>query len=206
MILESLMCISLGSLFVGSVDTPSMTRVSAAAAPQASVVSARALSDREARLREQELKLLKSAVCSLGGKSQHADIILKAGRKFEIDPMFLTAVTFVESSFRVKAKSCKEARGLMQLRPIVTRHHGVTDPWDPHQNIMAGAAYLRTCFQRYDRHPNSTYLALAAYNIGPGPVPKLHASPAAKRFVKKVLRVYNRLTDEPIKMDLSRLN
>ena len=65
---------------------------------------------------------------------------------------------------------------------------------------MAGAAYLRNCFERYKHCPNSTYLALAAYNIGPGPVEKLNQSEAARRFVRKVLRVYNRLTDSPIPM------
>lgn len=202
MILEGLMCISLGAFIAAPPDAPPAGLATLAAGKREPSVSARAVFDREAR----ELRHLKSAVCSLGGKPQHADIILKAGRKFEIDPMFLAAVTSVESSFRARVTSCKGARGLMQLRPIITKHHGVTDPWDPNQNIMAGAAYLRTCFERYGRHPNSTYLALAAYNIGPGPVPKLHASPAAKRFVKKVLRVYNRLTDEPIRMDLTRLN
>ncbi len=206
MILESLMCLSLATFIVASPDTPPASRAHVAAGKQETVVSATAVSEREAKLTHQELQRLKSAVCSLGGKPQHADIILKAGRRYEIDPMFLAAVTSVESSFRARVTSCKGARGLMQLRPIISKHHGVTDPWDPHQNIMAGAAYLRTCFERYSRHPNSTYLALAAYNIGPGPVPKLHASPAAKRFVKKVLRVYNRLTDEPIRMDLTRLN
>ncbi len=206
MILEGLMCISLGTFIVAAPDGPPVSRVSVTVGKQEPGVQARAVSEREAKLKDQELRHLRSAVCSLGGKPQHAEIILKAGRQFEIDPMFLAAVTSVESSFRARVTSCKGARGLMQLRPIITKHHGVTDPWDPHQNIMAGAAYLRTCFERYGRHPNSTYLALATYNIGPGPVPKLHASPAAKRFVKKVLRVYNGLTDEPIRMDLTRLN
>ena len=76
----------------------------------------------------------------------------------------------------------------MQLRPIVIEVLGVTDPWDPHQNIMAGTAYLRNCFERYKHCPNSTYLALAAYNIGPGSVEKLNRSDAAGRFVRKVLQ------------------
>jgi soluble lytic murein transglycosylase-like protein len=63
---------------------------------------------------------------------------------------------------------------------------------------MAGASYLRTCFDRYASQPESTFLALGAYNIGPGPVEKLTRSDAAERFVKKVLSVYNRFTDSPI--------
>jgi len=125
-------------------------------------------------------------------------MLLSAGREFDIDPVLLAAVTYVESSFRPKATSHRGARGLMQLRPVVLNVLGVTDPWDPHENIMAGASYLRTCFDRYASQPESTFLALAAYNIGPGPVTKLTRSDAAERFVKKVLAVYNRFTDSPI--------
>ncbi|MBI4964709.1 MAG: lytic transglycosylase domain-containing protein [Desulfomonile tiedjei] len=134
----------------------------------------------------------------LGGNPDYAGILVSAGKEFDIDPILLTAVTHVESSFRPKAASGKGARGLMQLRPVVLNVLGVTDPWDPHQNIMAGASYLRTCFERYSSEPESTFLALAAYNIGPGPVQKLTRSDAAERFVKKVLSVYNRFTDSPI--------
>ncbi len=151
-------------------------------------------------LKDGELKRLKAVVCALGGQTHHAPILLKAGKKFEIDPVFLAAVTHVESSFRTRARSGKGACGLMQLRPIVTKAFGINDPWDPHQNIMGGAAYLRSCFKRYAKHSDSTFLALAAYNIGPGPAHKLTGSPAAKRFVKKVLLVYNRFTSEPIRI------
>jgi membrane-bound lytic murein transglycosylase MltF len=150
--------------------------------------------------RGMELKRLKEVVCALGGQTHHAPILLRAGKKFEIDPVFLAAVTHVESSFRPRARSGKGACGMMQLRPIVSKAFGISDPWDPHQNIMGGAAYLRTCFRRYAKHSNSTFLALAAYNVGPGPAEKLAGSPAAKRFVKKVLLVYNRFTSEPIRM------
>jgi|GEM_PF-1666951 len=152
----------------------------------------------EAQIRQSELDRLKEMVRSLGGKPEHASILLNAGRQFEIDPLLLAAVTFVESSFNPTAKSKCGARGLMQLRSVVLNVLGVTNPWDPHENIMAGAAYLRNCFERYDRYENATYLALAAYNIGPGPVSKLTGSDPAERFVRKVLSVYNRLTDEPI--------
>jgi soluble lytic murein transglycosylase-like protein len=86
----------------------------------------------------------------------------------------------------------------MQLRPVVLGVLGVTNPWDPSENIMAGAAYLRNCFDRYKTHKESTYLALAAYNVGPGHAGKLLESEAAQRFVKKVMRVYNKFTDEPV--------
>jgi len=145
-----------------------------------------------------ELHNLATMVRCLGGKSHYAEILLSAGKEFDIDPILLAAVTYVESSFRPRVRSRRGARGLMQLRPVVLNVLGVTDPWDPHENIMAGAFYLRTCFERYASERDGTFLALAAYNIGPGPVKKLTCSDAAERFVKKVLSVYNRFTDSPI--------
>lgn len=166
-------------------DEPKQARVDSPAGSQSS-------------LRDRELKKLEEAVQSLGGTLRHAAILHSAGREFDIDPLLLASVAHVESHFKPMAASKKGARGLMQLRPVVTQVLGVEDPWNPYENIMAGSAYLRTCFNRYAAHADSTYLALAAYNIGPGPVQKLTTSDAGKRFVKKVLLVYNNLTDIPI--------
>ena len=200
MIVQSIVCFSLANMIVMAADTPQMKTAALTNEARGAVISSNMRLERENYLRNMELRRLKNVVCALGGKPHHAPIFLKAGKKFEIDPVFLAAVTHVESSFRIRARSGKGACGLMQLRPIVTKAYGVSDPWDPRQNIMGGAAYLRTCFHRYREHSNSTFLALAAYNIGPGPAEKLRDSPAAKRFVKKVLLVYNRFTNEPIRI------
>ena len=186
MIVESIVCFSLANMIVMAADESRMKTAALVNGPRTAVISSNMRLKHEDHLRELELRRLRKVVCALGGKSHHAPIFLKAGKKFEIDPIFLVAVTHVESSFRPRARSGKDACGLMQLRPIVTKAFGVTNPWDPRQNIMGGAAYLRTCFYRYRKHSNSTFLALAAYNIGPGPAEKLRKSPAAKRFVKKV--------------------
>jgi len=200
MIVQSIVCFSLANMIVMAADEPQMKTAALATSARTAAISSHMRLERENHVRELELRRLRSVVCALGGKPHHAPILLKAGKKFEIDPIFLAAVTHVESSFRPRARSGKGACGMMQLRPIVTRAYGVADPWDPRQNIMGGAAYLRTCFHRYRKHSNSTFLALAAYNIGPGPAEKLSKSPAAKRFVKKVLLVYNRFTSEPIRI------
>lgn len=139
---------------------------------------------------------LRDTVTAIGGEPHHARVLFHAGREFEIDPFFLASVAFVESNFRPRIQSNRNAKGLMQLRPVVLEVLGVTNPWDPYQNVMAGAAYLRHCFERYAKYDNSTYLALAAYNIGPGKPQKLENSEAASRFVKKVLTVYNRLSTD----------
>ncbi len=139
---------------------------------------------------------LRETVLAMGGEAHHARVLFHAGREFEIDPFFLASVAFVESNFRPKIRSNRNAKGLMQLRPVVLEVLGVTNPWDPYQNIMAGAAYLRHCFERYSKYDNSTFLALAAYNTGPGKAGKLEKSEPASRFVKKVLTVYNRLSND----------
>ena len=202
MILHGMLLLSLGGILTTAVDHDRAVARPAICMPGArpAVVSTRVTAGSKLPASVKELEKLKTVVSSLGGKPDYARILILAGREFHIDPVFIAAVTHVESSFKPKAASGRGARGLMQLRPIVIEVLGVTDPWDPHQNIMAGAAYLRTCFERYKHCPNSTYLALAAYNIGPGPVEKLNRSDAAGRFVRKVLRVYNRLTDSPIPM------
>jgi soluble lytic murein transglycosylase-like protein len=201
MILHGMLFLSLGGILTAVDYDPAVARpaISMPRARPAAVTSS-VTAGLKTPSSEQELENLKSVVSSLGGRPDYAQILIMAGREFHVDPVFIAALTHVESSFKPRAASGRNARGLMQLRPIVIEVLGVTDPWDPHQNIMAGTAYLRDCFERYKHCPNSTYLALAAYNIGPGPVEKLNRSDAAGRFVRKVLRVYNRLTDSPIPM------
>lgn len=200
MILHGMLCLSVSSMItVASPDK--LVGRPALCMPRPAALSAEYQVRLEAHLRARERERLMRIVGSAGGKPEHAHSLLTAGREFEIDPVLLAAVTFVESSFRPKAASHRGARGMMQLRPLVLEVLGVENPWDPHQNIMAGAAYLKNCFERYARHRNSTYLALAAYNIGPGSVEKLTGSDAAERFVRKVLRTYNMWTDRPIPLE-----
>lgn len=141
---------------------------------------------------------LAAMVKSLGGNDIHVAVINEASREFEVDPIFIASVVSVESSFRPKVLSSKGAKGLMQIRSVVIETLGVTDPWNTYENIMAGSAYLRHCFERYAGHEHSTFLALAAYNIGPNKPGWLLQSAAAKRFVKKVLTIYNHYTAVPI--------
>jgi len=57
----------------------------------------------------------------------------------------------------------------MQLMPATARQYGVSDPYNPIENVRAGVAYLR---ELLDRYQNNEELALAAYNAGPGAVDK----------------------------------
>ncbi|AFM23287.1 lytic transglycosylase domain-containing protein [Desulfomonile tiedjei] len=197
MIWHGLICFSLSSVIMTSWNETALSRPELSR-PRASFVSLEVRRSVEDHLRLRELEKLEAIVASLGGKPHYAKSLLEAGREFQIDPVLLTSLTFVESSFRPNAASGRGAKGMMQLRPIVLEVLGVTDPWDPHENIMAGAAYLRHCFERYGKYKHSTYLALAAYNVGPAPQEKLLESEPARRFVGKVLQIYNRHADKPI--------
>jgi soluble lytic murein transglycosylase-like protein len=81
-----------------------------------------------------------------------------------IDPNLIRAVIWAESRCNPRARSPKGAQGLMQLMPATAREYGVTDAFDPLQNIRAGARYLRDLMGLFS---GNLELALAAYNAGP---------------------------------------
>jgi Transglycosylase SLT domain/Domain of unknown function (DUF4124) len=97
------------------------------------------------------------------------DIIEEQARLQGVRPDLVRAVVQVESAFNPYARSPKGAEGLMQLMPSTARQFGVTNPYNPNQNVRAGVAYLRQLLDRYD---DNEELALAAYNAGPGAVDK----------------------------------
>jgi hypothetical protein len=112
-----------------------------------------------------------------------------ASKKYNVPVGLLKAVAKVESDFNPKAVSRCGARGIMQLMPGTAKDLGVTDSFDPEQNIMGGAKYLSQLLKRF--HGNVEY-ALAAYNKGAGNVKKYGGVPPfAAGYVAKVLKYYN---------------
>lgn len=101
-----------------------------------------------------------------------------------IDPLLLASLVYAESNFNATAVSGCGAQGLTQLMPGTAAELGVTDPFDPQQNLNGGAAYLATQMKRFGR----TDLALAAYNAGPGYVSNLGAVPSGcQYYIHKIL-------------------
>src|SRR5690606_40813296 len=93
-------------------------------------------------------------------------IVERQAAQHAINPDLVRAVIQVESAWNPRAVSSKGAMGLMQLMPATARELGVTDPFDPAQNIRGGVKYLKQLLERYD---GNAELALAACNAGPGP-------------------------------------
>jgi soluble lytic murein transglycosylase-like protein len=96
-----------------------------------------------------------------------------AATRFALDPALLRRVAWEESRYQTQAMSPKGAFGVMQLMPQTARELGV-DRYDPAQNILGGALYLR---QMLDRYGGDLTLALAAYNAGPGAVDRHRGVP-----------------------------
>ncbi|MHB2266764.1 lytic transglycosylase domain-containing protein [Aliihoeflea sp. PC F10.4] len=99
----------------------------------------------------------------------HAAHIAEASQRFGIPEHWIAAVLRAESAGDMRAVSSAGAMGLMQVMPATwtelrTRHGLGRDPYDPRDNILAGAAYLREMFDRY----GNVAAMLAAYNAGPG--------------------------------------
>ena len=107
-----------------------------------------------------------------------------------ISSELLDAVIRQESAFRPCSVSEKGAQGLMQLMPATAEQFGVTDPFDPDQNVEAGAALLKQLLTKYSGDLNRT---LGAYNAGSGNVDKAGGVPAFPETMKYVEGILGKL-------------
>jgi soluble lytic murein transglycosylase-like protein len=119
------------------------------------------------------------------------DVISEAAKRNGLSSSLLKALIHVESYFNPRAVSKKGAMGLMQIMPENLQPLNISDPFDPWQNIMGGAAYLRAMLERFS---GQLPLALAAYNAGPTAVEKYNdipPYPETQDYVQKVMRFFH---------------
>jgi soluble lytic murein transglycosylase-like protein len=116
----------------------------------------------------------------------YESLIREAAKEHGVAPDLVRAVVRAESGFDPMAVSKAGAQGLMQLMPALSEELGVSDPFDPRENIFAGVRYLRWLL---DVHGGSERLALASYNAGPGTVERFQGVPPypeTQRYVETI--------------------
>ena len=130
------------------------------------------------------------------GNSEVDNYIVESGRRNSVDPLLLYSIMHQESSFKPRAMSNKGARGLMQLMPGTANRFGVSNIWDPRQNIEGGARYMRFLL---DTFSGDVRLALAGYNAGEGAVMKYgnQVPPYAetREYVRRIGNRYGLIRD-----------
>ena len=118
-----------------------------------------------------------------------AAVIGRASHRYGVEESLIKAVIQVESNFKPTAVSPAGAQGLMQLMPATAAGLGVTDSFNPEQNVMAGTRFLKDLLNRYGGDLDK---ALAAYNWGPGNVDrgKSRLPPETREYLVKVKKLY----------------
>lgn len=118
--------------------------------------------------------------------------IVDSSNRYGIDPLLIYSQMSQESSFKLTATSNKGARGLMQLMPATAVRFGVTNIYEPRQNIDAGVKYMRWLLDTFN---GDVSLALAGYNAGEGAVMKygwqIPPYNETREYVRRISNRYN---------------
>jgi soluble lytic murein transglycosylase len=121
---------------------------------------------------------------------KYDNLISDASERYGVSFPLLKAIIKAESDFDPLVVSKKGATGLMQIMPQNFKSLGIKDPFDPWQNINAGARYFK---QMFDRFNGKLSLSLAAYNAGPTAVDRYKTIPPyeeTEEYVRRVLKYY----------------
>ena len=119
-------------------------------------------------------------------------MIYHQSKKHGIDESLVKAVIYAESYFNPHATSRKGASGLMQLMPATAEKYGVSDLYNPRQNVIAGIKHLRYLMTLF---PDNLKFVIAAYNAGENAVTKYKGIPPYREtqgYVKKVMKHFKR--------------
>jgi soluble lytic murein transglycosylase len=132
----------------------------------------------------------KTRVTRWYSSEKYDELISDASERTGVAFPLLKAIIKAESDFDPYAVSKKGATGLMQIMPQNFKPLGIEDPFDPWQNINAGARYFK---QMYDRFKGKLALSLAAYNAGPTAVDRYKTIPPyeeTEEYVRRVMKYY----------------
>jgi soluble lytic murein transglycosylase-like protein len=169
---------------------PPVRLASAPSATRPGSPSGRERERRAARIREHVAGRLRGA--SALESHRISDVILDAASWTRLDPVLILAIIEVESAFDLQARSNRDARGLMQVRPATlwreAERSGLVgdDPYDPGLNVRAGASYFRRLVDSFGMND----VALMAYNAGPNRIlGHLRAGGIPERYLEYPRRV-----------------
>jgi soluble lytic murein transglycosylase-like protein len=132
------------------------------------------------------------SAAELANRQKITDMIREVSARYHVDPALVRAVIQTESNWNASAISRKGALGLMQLVPGTAQQLGVSNAFDPKQNLDGGVRYLHSLLERYNGDLDK---ALAAYNAGPGAVDRAGGIPQyreTREYVQKVTNSYFR--------------
>lgn len=118
-------------------------------------------------------------------RQQIEGLIRQAAARYGVSEALIREVVRAESDFNPRSVSHAGAKGLMQLMPENCEEYGVSDPFDPAQNIDGGVRHLKDMIDQFGRLD----LALAAYNAGPGAVRRYGGIPPyaeTRSYVQKI--------------------
>ena len=129
------------------------------------------------------------------GRSRIHALIREAAAVYDVDPALVRAMVWVESGYDPYAVSPRGARGLMQLTAVTAREVGVSNPFDPRQNVFGGVKYLSRLLKRHD---GDVALALASYNAGPGAVRRFGGVPPYEQTQGYLTKIRRRFRGVPV--------
>ncbi|MFZ5504646.1 MAG: lytic transglycosylase domain-containing protein [Pseudomonadota bacterium] len=135
---------------------------------------------------------LEAAFGTTADRKRVIEIVRELAPHFDIDPQLVLAVIGTESNFNSKARSPKNAQGLMQLIPETAQRFNVRDTYDPVQNIRGGMAYLRWLLAYFE---GDVVLATAGYNAGEGAVDRYKGVPPyreTREYVKRIQTLFRK--------------
>jgi Rod binding domain-containing protein len=146
-------------------------------------------------LKDLESKKFSPSADSLKRLDKYDDYIDEASKTYGVDKNIIRSVILTESAGNSKAVSKARAKGLMQLIDTTAEDMGVTNAFDPKQNILGGTKYLAQMLRQYS---GDLKKSLAAYNAGPQNVEKHNGVPPfdeTKNYIARVLGYFNYLNE-----------